>query len=312
MTQSPSKVHDRFFKNLMKDNRVAKEFFQTHLPQDLQAAIQWNSLKLEANDHVNRFGREAITDVVFSVLFEDKLAYLTLIVDHQSSPHPLMPFRSEHYRYGIIDNYIKEHPETKTVPLVIPIVLYHGPQPWVYEKENLHSYVDAPPALVEKYAFKPFIFVDLKKVEDAQLMQFLYAGVMQLSLKRIFEKNILPYLSDIMRLVRSLDQKNDWEIVESVLKYLINSGEVALDELLRIIQTELPLETGEKIMTVAEQLIAKGEQRGMQQGMRQGMHIKEVQIAQNLLSNGFDIETVSKNTGLDVELLKKLKEGIKH
>lgn len=317
MTQSLSKAHDHFFKDLMKDNRVAQEFFKTHLPQDLQSVMQWESLKLESNEYINRLGSESLTDVVFSVLLEDdKLAYLTLIVDHQSSPHPLMPFRSENYRYGMIDNYIKEHPNTKTVPLVIPIVLYHGARPWKYEKENLHSYVNAPQELVEKYAFKPFIFIDLNKVEDGQLTQFLYAGVMQLALKRIFAKNISPYLSEMMVLVRSLDQKNDWEIVEAVLKYLINAAEVTSDELFRVIQTELPVETGEKIMTVAEQLIAKGEQRGEQRGekrgLQQGMEIKEKQIAKNLLASGLSIDFVAKNTDLGIDLLQKLQEEVKH
>jgi len=49
-----------------------------------------------------------------------------------------------------------------------------------------------------------------------------------------------------------------------------------------------------------------------QEGMQQGMHIKEVQIAKNFLESGFDIATVAKNTGLDVVLLKKLQEEMKH
>lgn len=131
---------------------------------------------------------------------------------------------------------------------------------------------------------------------------------MQLALKRIFEKNLLHYLSSIMTLIRSLDQKKDWEIVETVLKYLINEGEVSSDELFRVIQTELPPETGDKIMTVAEQLIARGEQKGIQQGMS----LREKEIAKNFLASGLEVDFVAKNTGLDIEFLKKLKEETQH
>lgn len=67
-----------------------------------------------------------------------------------------------------------------------------------------------------------------------------------------------------------LDQQNDWEIIETVLKYVINANNVTPDDLLKVVQTELPFETEEKIMTTAEQLIAQGVQQGMQQGEQQG------------------------------------------
>lgn len=101
-------------------------------------------------------------------------------------------------------------------------------------------------------------------------------------------------------MTQSPSKVDDWEVIEIVVRYLINCGEVTPDDFIEVLQAELPPETGEKIMTVAEQLIAKGRQQGMQQGMQQ--------VAKNLLTNGFDLQTVAKNTGLDLALLRQLRD----
>ena len=48
----------------------------------------------------------------------------------------------------------------------------------------------------------------------------------------------------------------------------------------------------------------QGKQQGRQEGMLQGIR----QTAKNLLASGLAIDFVAKNTGLDIELLKKLRD----
>jgi predicted transposase YdaD len=73
-------------------------------------------------------------------------------------------------------------------------------------------------------------------------------------------------------------------------------------------ETFQPILGDNYMMSIADSL----REEGMQQGMQQGMHIKEVQIAKNLLGSGLDVGFVAQTTGLDVALLQKLKEETKH
>ena len=249
----------------IEDLRVAREFFQMHLPQDLQSLIRWESLEQQPNAQISIAGSERITDVAFKVLIDKKESYLHLLVDHQSTPDILMPFRVENYRMNLIDAYVKQHPETKTIPLVIPIVLYHGISRWSHDM-NINSLVDAPKALVDAYAFKPFIFIDLNQIADEDLRQHLWSGVMQLALKHIFSRDILPHVRAMMDLLSQLEQRNNQGFVETVLKYIMNRGEMNQNAFLDLVKTQLSPDMEGKIMTVSEQLIAKGVQEGPPKG----------------------------------------------
>ena len=60
-------------------------------------------------------------------------------------------------------------------------------------------------------------------------------------------------------------------------------------------------------MTAAKQL----EMKGMQKGMQQGMHTRGLEIARNMLSEGFAANVIRKLAGLSMEELMKLQEEAK-
>jgi predicted transposase/invertase (TIGR01784 family) len=83
----------------------------------------------------------------------------------------------------------------------------------------------------------------------------------------------------------------------------------AQDELWEELEETLRPILGENYMlSIAEAL----RQEGMQQGMQQGSEQTARQIAKNFLESGIDIAVIAKSTGLDIDLLKKLKEETKH
>ena len=52
----------------------------------------------------------------------------------------------------------------------------------------------------------------------------------------------------------------------------------------------------------------EGKKEGKKEGIVQGHNEAKEEIAKNLLKNGMTIEDVSKNTGLTIEKLEKLKD----
>jgi Putative transposase, YhgA-like len=49
---------------------------------------------------------------------------------------------------------VKDHPKAKTLPMIIPIVMYHGATPWS-EPRTFDALLDVPPDLRPAVAGRP-------------------------------------------------------------------------------------------------------------------------------------------------------------
>jgi predicted transposase/invertase (TIGR01784 family) len=92
-SSSISQAHDKFFRMAMADKRTSREFFETHLPPDIRCLIDLNQIELEPGSYINDLRQESITDMLFSTEINGHRAYLHLLIEHQSRPDALMPFR---------------------------------------------------------------------------------------------------------------------------------------------------------------------------------------------------------------------------
>ena len=307
MSENITKVHDHFFRDIMTDKRVARDFFEAHLPADLRQIVDLNILEMLPESNTDGFQRESIADLVFKTKIHGLDAYLALMVEHQSSPDPIMALRCEKYRCDFLWQYIKQNPGTKTIPLVVPIVLYHGRQTWKFSTD-VRDMIDAPKHLVDQYGFKPYLLVDLNTIDDEALKQHAWSGVMDLALKHIFARDVLPHLKDMLTLLQQLDQTDGWGVVETVIKYLLNRGQMDKQDFIAVIQRELTPTLGEKIMTISEQLIAEG--------MQKGRHLDKLEITHKLLAKGLDENFIAEITELTPEEIRaeseKLKQSTHH
>lgn len=295
------KAHDRFFKQAMAQKRVAREFFEKHLPADLLSITNLNKLELQPTSFIDDQRKESIADMLFKTDIQGHEAYLYILVDHQSTPDQLMPFRIFRYLYNIITKYLNEK-KGKKIPLIYPLVVYHGTQPWRYSTD-INSLVDAPPELVEAYFLKPFNLIDLNHIEDTVLKEKAWSGVMELTLKYILARDMQPYLKDIIDLLKQVERSDGKEFAKIVLTYILDRGELGnKDIFLNSVETELSSELGETIMTIAEQLKAEGIEKGLERGIEK----RNIEIAERLLSEKADPTFVARVTGLSLAKVKEI------
>ena len=125
MSDKINNVHDKFFRASMGHQSVAIDFIQHHFPKKISQALNTNSLKLLQQSFIKKDLQEHFSDLVFSCKLADKPAYLTLLIEHQSSPDKMMAFRIHQYLFGLLSNYRKQHPN-KLLPAVYALVFYHG------------------------------------------------------------------------------------------------------------------------------------------------------------------------------------------
>lgn len=298
-------AHDTFFKMAMSDKRVAQEFFEAHLPKEILNSLDLTQLELKSESYIDDLRKSSVADVLFKTALKDREAYLYLVVDHQSKPDKLMPFRILKYTCNIIDQHLKESGNGH-IPFILPFVLYHGKKPWHYSTD-IRDLVEGPKDLVERYFLKPFFLVDLNQIEDSVLKEKVWLGIMELTLKHIFDQNIEPALKDIIDLLKVVMSLGDQQFTEAALVYIIDRGQIS-DKIafLQQVKTDLSEEVGGKMATIAQQFWADGLAEGKQEGRQEGVR----EVAERLLNEGAELAFVAKVTGLTLISIQEIEKEL--
>jgi predicted transposase/invertase (TIGR01784 family) len=71
--------HDKLFKKSMEIPAVRREFFEMNLEEDIKPLVNFDTLKLEKETFVSEELKNSSSDILFSVKFDDKDGYLSLL-----------------------------------------------------------------------------------------------------------------------------------------------------------------------------------------------------------------------------------------
>ncbi len=301
---SNNKPHDTFFKQMMHYKKVRDEVLQSYLPLALQDIINWQKLQYEPTNFQTDYSKELIADMVFKTKIANSDAYIAILVEHQSQPDKLMPFRILQYTCEVINHHLKskEDDKDKRVPLVYPLVIYHGKKPYNYSND-ICDLVNAPKVLVQKYFLKPCKLIDLTKIKDQELKSKLWASAMTMALKHVFDRDIIPRLKDIFCITTETFNKGETQLSAIVVEYILKNADTpSSDQVNRIIEGIESKAFGEKVMTIAERLEAKGRAEGKAEGATEAAQ----KIARNMLNEGVEPQFVAKLTGLSLQQVAAL------
>jgi len=295
--------HDAFFCKMMSDQRVAKDFMLQYLPKRILEKVDLNTLKKIDSHFINKNLQRQTSDVLFSVFFGGSPGYIYVLVEHQSTPQKLMPFRIVSYQVEIIKKHLKRF-RGDVLPVVYPIVFYNGEKPYSYSND-IFDLFGANKALAQQVMFQPFHLVDLTKIEDNDLRAHVWSGVMGLLMKHIRADDITEVIKVMLNeLKRVIEQDPDGQTFDIIMSYIFLRGRVKdIEQLKKVIVQKLP--TGEPAMkTIAEQIIDSYKddyiREGMQRGMQQGVSKRNIEIVKNLLKEKASHHFIAKVTGLSV------------
>jgi predicted transposase/invertase (TIGR01784 family) len=314
--------HDAIFKKHMGDIAIAGNFLEKHLPEALRERCDFNTLDLCSGSFVETNLRHQYSDMLYSIKTHEGKGYIYFLVEHQSSPDRFMAFRLLRYSLAVIQQHLdKGH---KTIPLIVPLLFYHGRQsPYPYSNNWLDCF--AEPELAGKIYNDSFPLVDITVVPDKEIMTHGAVAALELVQKHIRHKAMIELVEDLAEIL------NRWplsaELFKSLMIYISqdgNSPDVGefIDKLAR-----LAPRYREDVMTIAQQLkeigITEGHLQGKKQGMMEGRIEGKIQgkiegkiegkmeeknnIAKQLFSRGLDSDLIKDVTGLTTEQLESLK-----
>ncbi|HZH18226.1 MAG TPA: Rpn family recombination-promoting nuclease/putative transposase [Archangium sp.] len=119
--------HDLFARYTFGHPERAAAELRAVLPAQVVSEVDWSSLRREPGSVVDPELRETESDLLFTArLRMGHPLLLYVLLEHQSSVDRWMALRMLRYVVRQVERWRQEHPESTRLPVIIPLVMYHG------------------------------------------------------------------------------------------------------------------------------------------------------------------------------------------
>lgn len=315
-------VHDKFFKETFSRIDVAANFLEELLDEKFVKKLNLSTLSMDNNSFVDEELEEHFADILYTCEYGDKSKVrLALLYEHKSYKEDYPHWQLNQYMLNVWKSGFKQNKE-KPIP-VIPIVLYHGKEQWIYQ--SMTSYFDNLDEDLKKYIpdFE-YHLINLNNIPDKQITdfknKFLSISALLFKYSR-YKKYVKKIENNLVELLKLVDNQGNNAFTTSVVLYIQNTDDLTFLELVTIF-TKVSTNLNNSVMTTAEQLISQGFNQGISQGINQGINqgfnqgleAKEIDAVRRGYSNGISIELLSNILNLPVqkieEIIAKIKLGL--
>jgi hypothetical protein len=119
--------HDLFARYTFGHPERAAAELRAVLPAHVVSEMDWSSLRQESGSVVDPELRETESDLLFTARLRTGCSLLLyVLLEHQSSVDPWMALRMLRYVVRQAERWRQAHPESTRLPVIIPLVMYHG------------------------------------------------------------------------------------------------------------------------------------------------------------------------------------------
>lgn len=309
--KTSTSIHDGLFKSFLTVPETAKDFLNIHLPEHIKQICNLDTLQLQSGSFLEEELVPYYSDVLYSMETDSGVGYVYALIEHQSSPDKHMGFRMMRYAIAAMKQHLDAGNDT--LPLVVPLLFYHGrTSPYPYSTNWLDEFEN--PEIAKTLYSQNFPLVDVTVMPDDEIIRHKRVALLELVQKHVRQRDLLDFTDTLVTLL--LERLITTNQLDSLVEYLLRVGETSnLEGLMRTLAQQVP-EHEERFMTVAEQLEARGREQGLKQGLEQGRQEGEafgrqegqqeakLTIAKRMLAAGLDKSLISDTTGLsEKELL---------
>ncbi len=202
-TEEIKNIHDKFFQETFTRKEIAESFLKHYLPEQLIPHINFGSLSIIKDSFIDKELLEHFSDILYTVGFKKTDIYIYLLFEHKSYKEKLVAFQLLRYMVKIWDQHLKQHPKTKKLPAVFPMVLYHGKTEWKIP-ENFQSVIqkDAVSLLKEYIPEFSYRLYDISHMSDDEIRGGVLGRIVLMIFKYIFRPDLREKLPEIISFFR--------------------------------------------------------------------------------------------------------------
>ena len=264
----PRERHDALFRLLISDPRYAADLLQDYLPPEFASRLDpARPPELVEGASVDGDGAATRMDALFRVWIRGGGAVYVLL-EHKSYFDQKTPVQIMNYTLTLykVSKGRNEVPHGK-LPLVIPLVFYHGKGPWNVPL-SIEDMIHVPPALEGiDVSFGDYKIVDLVRIDPPNHLRSVVVRAVLLALARS-RADTIPE-DEVEFLVAGID---DTELGRYFLTYVIRQLELPRERLMAALD-RLGVEARDKkamVGTIAEQILEEGRMEGRVEGEAKG------------------------------------------
>ena len=260
----PRERHDALFRLLISDPRHAADLLQDYLPPEIASRLDpARPPELVEGASVDGDGAATRMDALFRVWIRGGGAVYVLL-EHKSYFDQKTPVQIMRYKLAVFQTSAVsgEVPHGK-LPLVIPLVFYHGRGPWNVPL-SIEDMIHVPPALEGiDGSFGDYKIVDLVWTDPPNHLRSVVVRAVLLALARS-RADTIPE-DEVEFLVAGID---DTELGRYFLTYVIRQLKLPRERLMAAIERLGPEARDKKAMvgTIAEQILEEGRMEGEAKG----------------------------------------------
>lgn len=292
--------HDKIFRTVLDKKTDVSKFLNKFLGLN----IKTEELEKYNSSYIDPKFKNKEADIVYRI--KDKNIFL--LIEHQTKIDKIMPIRLHEYSTEIMASAMEEN-KYKSIPSVIPIVLYTGKTKWKIENETIEKQQFFKEV---KLIDGEFNLIDINDFSKKELLEDdIFITKMMLVEKCKDEIEMVQALEKIENKIKEEDKSTFRRIVKEI--WSLRIGTENANKILEKIEEgsgnmmavmEMLLAENEKYINIGRQ---EGRQEGMKKGRLEGGKQKIKEIVQKMLAENFTKEMIMKITGLKKEEIEEIK-----
>lgn len=287
--------HDKIFRTVLDKKTDVAKFLNKFLELNIKA----DELEKYNSSYIDNKFKNKEADVVYRL----KNKNIFLLIEHQTKIDKRMSIRLLEYSAAILDSVVEDK-KYKTMPHVIPIVLYTGKRKWNINNETKE----------EQQLFKEiklidggFNLIDTNYFSEEELLEDdIFITKMMLVEKSKNTEDIAKELYKITQIIHKEDKSTFRRIVKEIW-----AEKIGLEKTNTILKK---LDEGDDNMLAVIEMIREENRKYINIGRKEGRkearkeaRQKLMEIAQKMLAENFSKDTIMKITGLKKEEIEQLK-----
>ena len=308
--------HDLYFKETLGNVHNARDFLQHYLPHPILQVTNLNTLEPQKDTYVNTALEESQSDLLFKAKIQDETGYFYLLFEHKSYLSKNIVLQLLKYMTEIWNTKANKEDNWK-LPVVIPLVIYHGPTKW-HHFSSLGKMIvgyDLLPQELQIYVpdFE-YVFYDLTAYSDEDMK-----GSAQLKAYLTICRDILTddreqFLYSLAKAIEYIleidDEETQHVYLKLLMRYIFQTGKNLTKKDTEKIVKQIP-ERSEIVMTLAEIYRNEGLEEGLEKGLEKGRKENAIDVAKKAVLMGLDPADIVNLTGLTKNEVKDLQKETK-
>ncbi len=284
------KPHDALFRFAFDDDREAAILLRAMLMRTaggkaLAGLIDWSRLQRMQDGFRDAADRPHATDFWFSAPLGDEVVLLHVILEHKSRPDALTAWQVTRYSVRTIDSVHQQAGQPPKLPLVVPIVVYHGDEPWTAARDVRDLFAvpadlpaEAQRALRQMLPSCRYQLHDLSEVArslgEGQRLG-LVAGLsvhFLCHMRNLTAGQLVAALSEVRDLLVAVQEVPRGRLLLGMLFcYLRATARADVEEIHAAVRRTLPPKVGDEMLNPLERAFEEATNRGIAAGTASGL-----------------------------------------